>query len=155
MSVALVALSPACRSPAPAFTDKHTYAISINGPTAQPSACIRCGQCNTVCPEALAADALHFACIAERTNPRVEIELGNCIECGACELACPSDIPLLAQFRLARTQLAARRDAADRATRALSRYARQQKRRSQHSNAGEEERTRRAHAPRPWLDDDP
>lgn len=66
-------------------------------------ACIKCGECLSVCPKFLNPSQLgllaakrEYAEMAERFN------LDRCFECGCCSYVCPSHIPLVQQFRIAK-----------------------------------------------------
>lgn len=64
-------------------------------------ACIRCRQCEPVCPERLEPQSLYFHARAGQATPP-DLQLGACIECACCELVCPSHIPLVQYFRNAK-----------------------------------------------------
>jgi electron transport complex protein RnfC len=77
--------------------------------------CIRCGYCVDVCPIFLNPSLLgrlaatqEFSVMAEQHN------LMDCFECGSCSFVCPSHIPLVQQFRAAKS--AVRKAAASRKT---------------------------------------
>ncbi|OIR19552.1 electron transport complex subunit RsxC [mine drainage metagenome] len=66
--------------------------------------CIKCGECLNVCPKFLNPSQLgllaakrEYALMAERYN------LDRCFECGCCSYVCPSHIPLVQQFRIAKS----------------------------------------------------
>ena len=69
--------------------------------------CIRCGQCNDVCPVNLLPQQLHwYAREADSTQENLQrFHLTQCIECGCCDVVCPSLIPLTHQFRAAKLTL--------------------------------------------------
>ncbi len=67
-------------------------------------ACIKCGECVNVCPKFLNPSQLgllaakrEYAAMAEQYN------LDRCFECGCCSYVCPSHIPLVQQFRIAKS----------------------------------------------------
>jgi len=66
--------------------------------------CIKCGACLDACPMhlnpkelGLLASKREYALMAERFN------LNDCFECGCCSFVCPSSIPLVQQFRIAKS----------------------------------------------------
>lgn len=66
----------------------------------EPSNCIRCGKCITVCPMGL--EPVLIAQYAESEMwEEVEAERAmDCIECGSCQYTCPAARPLLDYIRL-------------------------------------------------------
>jgi electron transport complex protein RnfC len=68
-------------------------------------ACIRCGDCATVCPPRLLPQQLHRAALADDEAGLAAHGLFDCIDCGCCDYVCPSQIPLAHRFRLARERL--------------------------------------------------
>jgi electron transport complex protein RnfC len=66
----------------------------------EPSNCIRCGKCITVCPMGL--EPILIAQYSENEMyENVEIENAmDCIECGSCQYTCPAARPLLDYIRL-------------------------------------------------------
>ena len=65
--------------------------------------CIRCGQCNDVCPVNLDAQQLYGIVLnnSSTTHPQAALAadaLSRCIECGLCDEACPSNLPLTESF---------------------------------------------------------
>ncbi len=92
------------------------------------SACIRCGDCASVCPANLLPQQLHRAAV---TGDRPALErygLQDCIECGCCDYVCPSRIPLTRRFVEARLRIEQRDDERRRAAEAKSRFARHEQR---------------------------
>ncbi|GAA3959450.1 RnfABCDGE type electron transport complex subunit C [Allohahella marinimesophila] len=83
------------------------------------SPCIRCGFCEPVCPVGLLPQQLHFAAIAKDSDWLQSHHLSACIECGACEAVCPSQLPLVAEYREAKTS-----ETLNRLARQKSEYAR-------------------------------
>ncbi|MCF6193056.1 MAG: electron transport complex subunit RsxC [Kangiellaceae bacterium] len=75
--------------------------LSIDGHVA----CIRCGQCETVCPASLIPQQLYWFAKTEQWNELEQQSLFDCIECGACSYVCPSEIPLVNYYRFAKSQI--------------------------------------------------
>lgn len=63
--------------------------------------CIRCGDCQVVCPVQLNPQFLHESIHAEQWERTQALNLNACLFCNACSAACPSEIKLNTQFRLA------------------------------------------------------
>lgn len=75
--------------------------------------CIHCGECVNACPKRL--NPTQMALLAAKRQYDVMAErysLGECFECGCCSYVCPSHIPLVQQFRLAKSFLRDRERAA-------------------------------------------
>lgn len=70
---------------------------------AQP--CIRCGECQTVCPARLLPQQLYWHARAKEYEQAEALNLFDCIECGCCALVCPSHIPLVQYYRHAKTEI--------------------------------------------------
>jgi electron transport complex protein RnfC len=70
------------------------------------SACIRCGECLSACPMGL-NPAMLGALAANKEYDRMgdAYHLGDCFECGCCTYVCPANIPLVQQFRAAKSIL--------------------------------------------------
>lgn len=80
-------------------------------PAAEPLACIRCAECDQVCPVGLQPQALFAAGRAEDWEAMRDLHLFECIECACCDAVCPSGIALTAGFHRAKALI----DAEDRA----------------------------------------
>lgn len=74
-------------------------------PAPSESPCIRCGACEDVCPANLLPQQLHWYARAQDDAKLDHYRLFDCIECNACSYVCPSHIPLVADYRHAKTRL--------------------------------------------------
>lgn len=74
-------------------------------PTGPEMACIRCGQCEDVCPASLLPQQLHWLAQARDYGGLKTHHLADCIECGACAYVCPSEIPLVHYYRQAKAEI--------------------------------------------------
>lgn len=85
-----------------AFTEKET------GPVAHRKEypCIRCGHCVEACPMLLNPALLGTLSRADRYHEMADHHhLFDCFECGCCTFVCPSHIPLVQQFRIAKSAI--------------------------------------------------
>ncbi|MCU1716071.1 electron transport complex subunit RsxC [Pseudomonas sp. 5P_3.1_Bac2] len=67
--------------------------------------CIRCGDCEEVCPVSLLPQQLHFFALGQQHAQLHAHNLFDCIECGACAYVCPSNIPLVQYYRAAKGEI--------------------------------------------------
>lgn len=74
-------------------------------PAPAESPCIRCGECESVCPVALLPQQLHWYARTQDDTKMERYHLFDCIECGACSYVCPSHIPLVADYREAKSRI--------------------------------------------------
>ncbi len=83
---------------------KTTNCMFVNNvvPTPAVQSCIRCGQCNQVCPINLLPQQLFWYAKSKNTNRALDYNLGDCIECRCCDVVCPSHIPLTQYFSFAK-----------------------------------------------------
>ncbi|BAS68291.1 electron transport complex subunit RsxC [Bathymodiolus septemdierum thioautotrophic gill symbiont] len=83
---------------------KITNCIFVNNVKPKPSVqeCIRCGQCNQVCPVDLLPQQLYWYAKSENTEKAMRYNLSSCIECRCCDVVCPSHIPLAEYFSFAK-----------------------------------------------------
>lgn len=79
---------------------KTTNAIFVNKPEikqiAQP--CIRCAQCNEVCPINLLPQQLFWHTKSDDFEKAMDYKLMDCFECNCCTFVCPSHIDLVSFF---------------------------------------------------------
>ena len=73
--------------------------------------CIRCGKCVGACPMHLLPNYMNLYGKKEDLDNAVECGVMDCIECGSCAYVCPARIPLVAQFRLTKGKIQAKRAA--------------------------------------------
>jgi len=69
------------------------------------TACIRCGDCEVVCPKELQPQVLFWE--RSSTDSMTALNLDACIECRLCDRVCPSAIPLTQYFQAAKQSLRA------------------------------------------------
>ena len=67
--------------------------------------CIRCGECQRVCPAVLLPQQLYWHARARDFDKAQDFALFDCIECGCCSYVCPSNIPLVQYYRFAKTEI--------------------------------------------------
>lgn len=84
--------------------------------------CIRCGECNQVCPAQLLPQELLRASRQHDIDALREFGLDACIECGCCDYVCPSYIPLTARFAVSKLEAAEHDAEMAQAVRARARF---------------------------------
>jgi electron transport complex protein RnfC len=67
--------------------------------------CIRCGECQRVCPALLLPQQIYWHARARDFDKAQDYALFDCIECGCCSYVCPSNIPLVQYYRFAKTEI--------------------------------------------------
>lgn len=68
--------------------------------------CIRCGYCLAACPMFLNPSQLGLlARNGEYERMAADENLMDCFECGSCSFVCPSHLPLVQQFRVAKSMV--------------------------------------------------
>ncbi|MBE8159027.1 MAG: electron transport complex subunit RsxC, partial [Betaproteobacteria bacterium] len=79
---------------------KISNCIFVNNAEKKPAEqpCIRCGQCNLVCPVGLLPQQLFWWSKHKNTEKAMDYNLPDCIECRCCDFVCPSHIPLAQHF---------------------------------------------------------
>ncbi len=79
----------------------------LAGRTRQPVyPCIRCGYCLDACPMFLDPSTLGQLARSEEYQKMAEEQhLMDCFECGSCSFVCPAHIPLVQQFRVAKSMV--------------------------------------------------
>jgi len=77
--------------------------------TPDPSACIKCGKCVTICPSYLEPVYISAYALLDQFDMAEKYAALDCIECGSCSFICPSKRPLLQSIRLAKREILARR----------------------------------------------
>ncbi|WP_296112962.1 electron transport complex subunit RsxC [uncultured Anaerococcus sp.] len=70
-----------------------------------PSSCIRCGRCVSVCPVNLLPNYIHKDALDGRFDKADEQGALDCIECGSCSYVCPSRRPLVEAIKFAKRQI--------------------------------------------------
>ncbi len=74
--------------------------------------CIRCAYCLDACPIHLNPAHLGLLALNEEYERMTdEFNLMDCFECGSCSFVCPSHIPLVQQFRFAKSAVRKARSA--------------------------------------------
>jgi len=86
------------------------------------SPCIRCGECESVCPVSLLPQQLHWYARVKDDATLERYHLFDCIECGACSYVCPSHIPLVVDYREAKSRIRLQRIEAAKAEYAKHRF---------------------------------
>jgi electron transport complex protein RnfC len=97
---------PSDRMPVIKTTNCLLALTTADVPTAETEqACIRCGDCTTVCPADLLPQQLYWHARSSNHDKAQDYNLFDCIECGCCALVCPSHIPLVQYYRFAKTEI--------------------------------------------------
>jgi len=84
--------------------------------------CIRCGDCEQVCPAELLPQQLQWFAKDQDYDKLKEHDLFDCIECGACAYVCPSSIPLVQYYRVAKAEIRSEDREKEQAQRAKERF---------------------------------
>lgn len=75
----------------------------------EPSACIRCGRCVSVCPSRIVPQKMYRAALKHDLDAFVKLDGMECCECGCCSYICPARKPLTQSFKEMRKAVAAAR----------------------------------------------
>ena len=74
--------------------------------------CIHCGECVRACPKGLNPTQMGMLAAKREYDLMAEqYHLDECFECGSCSYVCPSRIPLVQQFRVAKSVVRERQTA--------------------------------------------
>jgi len=84
--------------------------------------CIRCGDCEQVCPAQLLPQQLQWFAKDNDHEKLESYDLFDCIECGACAYVCPSHIPLVQYYRVAKADIRETKKEQELAQRAKERF---------------------------------
>lgn len=104
--------------------------------------CIRCGDCVTVCPEALQPHELLRHARQQHWPALQDERLFACIECGCCSYVCPSHISLVDVYRRAKSDVLEVFDRQQQANAARVRHqARQRRQADDETRAGRQRQT--------------
>jgi electron transport complex protein RnfC len=77
-----------------------------------PSACLRCGRCNDVCPMSMMPGILSAQIEHQKFELAEKWHVMDCIECGSCAYICPAGRPLVQHMRRAKAVVNAEKRAA-------------------------------------------
>ena len=77
-----------------------------------PSACLRCGRCNDVCPMSMMPGILSAQIEHQKFELAEKWHVMDCIECGSCAYICPTGRPLVQHMRRAKAVVNAKKRAA-------------------------------------------
>ncbi len=75
----------------------------------EPTACIRCGRCVSVCPSRIVPQKLYRIALRHDLDEFVKMNGMECCECGCCSYICPARKPLTQSFKEMRKAVAASR----------------------------------------------
>ena len=75
----------------------------------EPSACIRCDKCVSVCPSHIIPVMMMQAALRDDCETFEKLNGMECMECGSCTYICPAKRPLTQAFKEMRKTVAANR----------------------------------------------
>ena len=75
----------------------------------EPTACIRCGRCASVCPIHLQPFLISAFAQKKRWDRCEEFHALDCIECGSCSFICPAKRTIVSSIRVGKRQVQAER----------------------------------------------
>lgn len=90
--------------------------------------CIRCDECALVCPVKLQPLQLHWYSQEFNEDRLDDYNLFACVECGNCSSVCPSHIPLVDEFKQAKSDILTKRSKRLKAEQNKQRYLKKQAR---------------------------
>jgi len=73
--------------------------------TEEEDVCIKCGECNDVCPAGILPQNIKDAELRNVNTRIVELNTSECVECGLCTYVCPSKINVLEWVRRAKRRV--------------------------------------------------